>query len=123
MAFLVALLSIIMVLIGAYGLASPGGLVSFTQMWKGQRGVWMGAAIRIAFGVSLWGAAPTSHTPKVFQVFGVISLLSGILLPFIGAERLSQLISWWSRLGSTIIRGWSALAIALGVFFFWSIAT
>jgi len=123
MAFLVALLSIIIVLIGAYGMASPAGLGSFTQLWRGQRGVWVGAAIRIAFGVALWDSAPASRTPRVFATVGVISFVSGIVLPFLGAERLTQIISWWSQRSSTLIRGWSAVAIGLGLCLFWSIAT
>lgn len=122
MAFLVAVFSMIMVFIGSYGIASPAGLVSFVRKWQGQRGVWTGTASRIVFGVALWRSASSSHTPAVLEVLGVISLISGIALPFIGAERLTKLISWWSGQSSTFIRGWSAVAIALGVFLFWSIA-
>jgi len=120
MAFLVATFSTIMVLIGSYGIASPAGLVSFIRRWQGQLGVWMGAAIRIVFGVALWRSASSSRTPVAFEVLGVIALLSGIALPIIGAARLTKLISWWSEQPSTFIRGWSAVAVALGVFLFWA---
>jgi hypothetical protein len=118
MAFLVAAFAVIMVFMGSYGIASPAGLVSFARKWQGQLGVWTGAAIRLVFGVALWGSAPSSRTPTAFEVLGVISLLSGIALPIIGAERVTKLISWWSEQPSTFIRGWSAVGIALGVFLF-----
>ena len=120
MAFLVATFSMIMVLIGSYGIASPAGLVSFTRKWQGQLGIWMGAASRIVFGVALWRSASSSRTPAAFQFLGVISLFSGIALPIIGEVRLAKLISWWSEQPSTFIRGWSVVAVALGVFLFWA---
>ena len=120
MVFLVAAISMIVILVGSYGIASPAGLVSFTRKWQGQLGVWVGAPIRIVFGVALWRTASSSRTPAAFEVLGVISLLSGIALPIIGAERLTKLISWWSEQPATFIRGWSAVAVALGVFLFWA---
>lgn len=123
MGFLVLVFSMIMVVMGTYGITSPAGLVSFTRKWEGQLGLWIGAASRIVFGVALWRSAPSSHTPAALEVFGAIALISGIALPFIGVERLSKIISWWSAQSSTFIRGWSAVAIALGAFLFWSAAT
>jgi len=122
MGFVVVVFSILMVFIGAYGIATPAGLVSFVRKWQGQLGVWTAAAIRIVFGIALWSSAPSSRTPAVFQVLGVISFLSGLALPFIGAEGLARLIAWSSGQSSTFLRGWSAVAIALGVFLAWSSA-
>lgn len=122
MIFLVVVLSILMVAVGAYGMASPDGLVSFARKWQGQRGVWLGALIRIVLGVALWASAPSSHTPTFLEVLGVISLISGIALLWIGAERLTELISWWSGQSSSFRRGWAAMAVALGAFLLWSTA-
>jgi hypothetical protein len=121
MASLVILFSITMILIGAYGIASPGGLASFVRSWEGPLGVWVGSATRILLGVALWSAAPSSRAPAVLKILGVVSLLSGIALPFIGASRLTRLISWWSGKSPTFHRGWSAAAVAVGAFLFWSI--
>jgi hypothetical protein len=122
MTFLVVLFSMTMVLIGAYGIASPAGLVLFLRRWQGQLGIWVGTASRVIFGVALWSAAPSSRAPAVLEVLGAISLFSGVALPFIGASRLTKLISWWSERSPTFHRGWSAAAIAVGAFLFWSIA-
>jgi len=122
MALLVVMLATIMVGIGTYGVASPPGVVSLARKWQGQFGVWIGAGSRILFGIALWRAAPSSRTPAVFELLGAISLLSGVALPFIGAERLSRIIAWWSRQPASFIRGWSAVGLALGLFLFWSVA-
>jgi hypothetical protein len=120
MASLVAIFSVMTVFVGLLGIASPARLVSFIQVWKGQLGVWTGAAIRVLFGVALWRSAPSSQTPGVFQFLGVTSFLSGVALPILGAERVAKLISWWSELPAGFIRAWSAAAIALGLFLLWS---
>ena len=122
MAFLVLIFATIMVGIGAYGIASPPGVVSFARIWQGQLGVWIGAGSRVLFGIASWSAAPASRTPGVLEVLGAISLLSGIALPFIGAERLSRIIAWGSRQPSSFIRGWSSVGLAFGLFLFWSVA-
>jgi len=121
MTFLVVLFALTMVSIGGYGIASPAGLVAFVRRWQGQPGVWIGAAVRVVFGFALWSAGPSSRTPALFAVLGVISLVSGIALPFIGAARLAQLISWWSGRSTTFLRTWSAAASAVGVLLLWSI--
>ena len=122
MAFLVEVFAMLMVFIGLYGIGSPAGLASFVRKWQGQPGIWIGAVSRILFGVALWSSAASSHTPAVFKVLGVISLIAGIALPFIGAEGLNKLISWWSGRSSIFIRGWSAVAMAFGGFLFWATA-
>jgi hypothetical protein len=120
MIFLVMLLALTMVSIGGYGIASPAGLVAFVRRWQGQPGVWIGAAVRIVFGFALWSAGPSSRTPAVFAVLGVISVVSGIALPLLGAERLTQLVSWWSSRSSTFHRTWSAAALVVGMLLLWS---
>jgi hypothetical protein len=121
MAFLVLIFATIMMGIGTYGIASPPGVVSFARRWQGQVGVWVAAGSRILLGIALWSAAPSSRTPGVFEVLGAISLLSGIALPFIGAERLSRIIAWWSGQPSSLIRGWCSVGLAAGLFLFWSV--
>jgi hypothetical protein len=123
MTFLVVLFAVIMVSIGGYGIASPEGLVAFVRRFEGQPGVWIGAAVRIVFGFALWRAGPSSRTPAVLGVLGMISLVSGIALPFIGAERLTRLVAWWSGRSAVFLRTWSAAAIAVGILLFWSTTT
>jgi hypothetical protein len=123
MTFIVVLFALIMISIGGYGIASPEGLVSFVRRFEGQPGVWIGAAARIVFGFALWSAGPSSRTPTVLAVLGAISVVSGIALPFIGAERLTRLVSWWSGRSAIFLRTWSAAAIAVGILLFWSTTT
>src|SRR5215472_2309868 len=123
MTFLVVLFALIMISIGGYGIASPEGLVSFVRRFERQPGVWIGAAARIVFGFALWSAGPSSRTPTVLAVLGAISVVSGIALPFIGAERLTRLVSWWSGRSATFLRAWSAAAIAVGILLLWSTTT
>lgn len=121
MTVIVAAISIFVVGMGVFGLASPTGLAAFVLRWRSKAGLWTASIGRFLFGVVLWLVAPTSRAPVLLQVLAVLSLVSALVLPLIGVSRFESILSWWSRQSSAFIRSWSALAVALGVFLLWSV--
>jgi len=107
---------------GVFGLTSPAGMISFVSNWQSKSGLWAASAIRLAFGVSLWGAAAASRFPAVFKLLSVVSVLSAFSLPLIGVSRFKSLLAWWSRQSPAFVRVWSAAAMLMGVFLLWSVA-
>lgn len=121
MGFAVASFSLAVIVIGALGLARPDALMSFVRRFQTPVGIWMAAVLRVAFGIALWLAAPSSRTPAVLQILGVVSVLSGIALPLLGLSRFGAIVSWWERRSTSLQRVWSAVALAFGVFLLWAV--
>src|SRR5687767_14559552 len=106
---------------GFVGLLVPSKLAALVTAWVGWPAVWLGALLRIAFGVALWSHAPESRIPLVLRILGALSMTSGILLPAVGPSRLAVFVRWWSQQPQGFIRAWSGLAAAVGGLLLWAV--
>ncbi len=112
---LVGLAGLGLVVIAVLFLISPDrarGLLTLTK-----RRWWMNAAFlfRIVVGLVLIAGAPETGLPTLVLVLGVISLLSGLLAPLLGYDRLLAFVDWWAARPAGLIRVWALLALALGL--------
>jgi len=121
MGFVVSGFALAILLVGVLGLASPEALMSFVRRWQTPSGIWAAAGFRIAFGVALWLAAPSSRVPVALQLLGAVSALSGIALPLLGLARFAAILSWWERRSVGFRRAWAGAACAFGGFLLWSV--
>ena len=115
MTFVALVLSIAIAALGALGLAAPERLLATVERFITPQGLAFAAGIRLVLGGALWLAAPESRAPDLLRVLGAITVIAGIATPFVGVERARRLFDWWSGLGPFALRGWSILAIALGI--------
>ena len=122
MVFLAIVLSVLIVGFGLWGIISPATLMAFLSRWQTRGGLWTGAAFRLIFGLALWFAAPLSRFPTTLQVVGVIFVVAGIAMPFIGLARFKSMVAWWLNKPPSFSRVWSVVTLALGVFFVWAVA-
>lgn len=121
MVFLAMALSILIVGFGVWGIISPATLLAFLSRWQTHGGLWTGAGFRLIFGLALWFAAPLSRFPTTLQVVGVIFVVAGIAMPFIGLARFTSMVTWWLNKPPSFIRVWAAATLVLGVFFVWAV--
>ena len=107
--------------VGALGLASPDALISFVRRWETPLGIWLAATIRVAFGIALWLAAPSSRVPPILQILAAIAVMAGLTLPLLGLSRFAAILSWWQRRSVRFRRAWAGVACAFGGFLLWSL--
>ena len=112
---IVVALALLILGIGLVGVVAPGRLVAFTRFWQNPGALWLAAGIRVVLGVALYLVAPDTRAPLAFQAFGMLVVLAGVALPFLGRERIGRLIDWWAALPEAVIRGWALLVLLLGV--------
>ena len=121
MVFLAMALSVLIAGFGVWGIISPATLLTFLSRWQTREGLWTGAILRLIFGLALWFAAPLSRFPTTLQVVGVISVVAGIAVPFIGLARFKSMVAWWLNKPPSFTRIWAVATLALGVFFVWAV--
>ena len=121
MVFPALALSVLLIGFGLWGILSPATLLAFLSRWQTRGGLWTGAALRLIFGLALWSAAPLSRFPTTLQVVGVIFVVAGIAMPFIGLARFKSMVAWWLDKPPSFTRLWAVATLALGVFFVWSV--
>lgn len=119
--YIVVAVSLIAAGAGAFGFASPAGMIRFVLTWQSKSGLWAASAIRLAFGIALWAAAAGSRFPATLKVLGVLSVASSVALPLMGVSRFKSILAWWSRQTPVFMRIWSAAAVLMGLFLIWSV--
>lgn len=72
----------------------PDQLLSVVD-WESQRGLYIAAGIRIAAGLLLLTAAPSTRYPKGLRIFGGLVLLVGLGLLFFPIDSWAGLIGWF----------------------------
>lgn len=78
---------------------------------------WLNVAmlVRLLIGVVMIAAAPATRLPRFVLVAGIITLLSGLIAPLLGHDRLIRMAEWWATRPDGLVRLWGILALALGL--------
>jgi len=121
MTYLAIGISVLIVGLGALGVASPERLISILRRYETPGGLRVSAVVRVALGVALFLAAPTSRAPDLIRLFGVISVAAGLMIPCLGLARIRKLVDWWSRLPTLAFRAWAMIALAFGLYLVWAL--
>jgi hypothetical protein len=116
-------LSVFVAGFGALGVLLPTGFLSLLRRFESSTGLYVAAAFRIALGISLIYSAHTSHTPEVIRIVGIVILLAGLALPFIGVDRVRTVIEWLSSRGPLAVRIWAGVTLAFGLFLIYAVVT
>ena len=82
------------VLLGLSVAVSPERMISAAD-WESRQGLFVAAAIRVAVGLVLLLAAPTSRYPTMFRVMGTIALIVGLVMPLTPIEIFAEYMRWW----------------------------
>jgi len=80
-----------------------------------QNWLYIAVAIRVVVGVLFLLAAPYSNAPVFIGALGLLFIIAGIALLFIGRERLKQIADWFLGQPDSMLR---VLACAIVVFGF-----
>lgn len=122
MVIALAIFSLVIVLLSAYGVFHPSNLTSYVRGFMTDLGLWVAVVARLILALLLWFSAPLSHTPVTFQVLATIALVAAIALPTIGTQRILKLLDWVASWRQLAIRLWCLLGVAFGGFLLWSIS-
>jgi hypothetical protein len=102
--------------LGCVGLLAPSLLVDFGNSLLTETGLYIVAAVRVAFGLLLLFAARLSRMPRTLRAIGVVITIAGLLTPLFGVERSAAMFNWFSGQGPGLVRVVAVFALALGGF-------
>ena len=87
MRWLAVVIGLVITAIGILGMAAPTILLDAARFSITPLGLYVVAAIRIAFGLALVLVARVSRAPRILRVLGAFIIVAGIITPFFGIER------------------------------------
>ena len=116
----VKIVGIVFVFIGIVYLLKPSVLKSFVEFFKKGKRIYFVGLIRFVLAVIFLLAANQCKTSWVIIVFGILFMISGLLVFMLGAKRLKSILEWWQRQSSLLLRFMGLIALAVGAVIIYS---
>ena len=122
MAILIVFIGIFLVFVGLAVLIVPQSMRQTLKVFLDRKWVPAASIIRIVLGLVCIFGADETRLPTFVLGFGVLVLIAGIAIPFIGFDRIERLVDFWIRRSNTVLRVWSVAVIGLGGVLVWAAA-
>ena len=120
MIFAVLALGVVIGAIGAAGMVSPGRLMGTANRFQTRTSLYAVVVIRVAAGVLLVLASPESRAPAYLWYLGIFAIFAGVVVAFIGHERLRGLVRWATELDVSLLRAFCFVTVAFGLSLVWA---
>jgi hypothetical protein len=104
----------LILLLGLLGIASPHSLVNGVLGMSSATRFCVTVIVRIVVGIIFLFAARRCRVAWLVYLFGVIILLSGLVLLFLGAGRLDEIINWFAARSDLGLRSAYVLDVIIG---------
>jgi hypothetical protein len=106
----------LVLLTGVTAGVAPDFVLSLRSLVASQLGLLIIAVLRVAIGIVMIMAAPTSRAPRALQAAGAIVMLAGMATPLFGVERTRAVLAWEAAQGPALIRMVGAVVLMIGGF-------
>ena len=114
MNIIVVIVGWLILLLGLLGIASPHSLVNAVLGMSSATRFYVTVIVRIVAGIIFLFAARRCRVAWLVYLFGVIILLSGIVLLFLGAGRLDGIVNWFAARSDAGLRSAYGVDVIIG---------
>jgi len=113
-------LGIVFALVGIVYLLRPDIMKWLMEFFKQGRRMYFAALIRLILAVVFLLAARECDITWVIVVFGILFLISGLLVFVIPLEKIKAYIGWWQKKSPLLLRLMALIALAIGAIIIYS---
>ena len=111
------LVAVFTIAVGVVGLVSPeGGTTLRRQYFATSLGIYAAGILRLAMGLVVILAAPTSRAPRTLRSIGTLMCMQALSMTILGPERARAVLEWETIEGTALLRVGAAVALAAGTF-------
>lgn len=107
-------LGIVFVLIGIAYLLKPDILKKLMTFFKKGKRIYIAGLIRFTLAVIFLLAATQCRKPKIVGAFGILFLLSGVLIFVLGPETIRRIFEWYEKQSTLMFRIIASVVIVVG---------
>jgi len=108
-------LGILFTLIGIAYLLRPDIIKKLMEFFKKGGRVYIAALVRFALAVVFFVGARECRYSWVIFIFGILFLLSGLLIFILGPDKIRRMLDWYGKQPTLIFRIIALIVIAVGV--------
>jgi len=120
MNIVVRIIGIIFIIVGLVFILQPNIMKSMLNFFKQGRRLYFAGLIRFALAVVFLLAARECGITWVIAAFGILFLISGLLIFMLGLDRLKSIIEWWQRQPFLLLRVIALLTLLFGAIIIYS---
>ena len=113
-------LGILIALIGIIYFLRPDVMKWLMEFFKQGKRIYFAGLIRFALAVVFLVAARECKHPWVIFAFGILFIISGLLIFILGLEKLKSIIDWYQKQSVLLLRVVAVIALAIGAVIIYS---
>ena len=114
MDIVIKIIGIAFILLAIVYLLKPDVMKWLMEFFKKGKRIYLVGLIRFVLAVIFLLAANQCKIPWLIIAFGILFMLSGLLVFTLGSERLKSILDWWQRQSFLLLRVMSIIALAFG---------
>lgn len=111
---IVKIVGIVFVFVGVVYLIKPNVMKNIMEFFKQGKRLYFAGLIRFTLAIVFLLAARECDITWVIATFGVLFIISGLLIFVLGLERLKSMIDWWQKQSFLLLRVIALITLALG---------
>jgi hypothetical protein len=119
----IVIIGITIACLGIIGVVAPSLLLDLGISLLTENGLYVVAALRVAFGLLLLFGARLSRMPQTLRVIGVVIIIAGFVAPLFGVERSAAVLDSIASHGPLFVRVAAMIAIAFGAFVVYAVTS
>jgi uncharacterized protein YjeT (DUF2065 family) len=120
MNLVVKIIGIVFVFITIVYFLKPDIMKSLMEFFKQGRRIYFAALLRLVLAVVFLLAAGQCRYFWVIFAFGVLFIISGLLIFILGSERVKSYINWWQKQPLVLLRVMALIGLGLGALIIYS---
>ena len=114
MVMVVRILGVAIIVLGLVFIVKPLVLRAYLTFWREKKRIRFGAAIAGVVGIVLLVAAPQCRWTWLIIVFGIWSLIKGVLLLVLSQQKINAYLDWWLNRPTKVLGPLGLLAMVFG---------
>ena len=120
MDILVKIVGVVIITAAIVYLLKPGVMKWLMEFFKQGKRIYFAGLIRLVLAVVFLLAATQCSRPKVIAGFGILFLISGLLIFMLGLEKLKAILDWYQKKTDLFLRVIALIALAIGAVIIYS---
>jgi len=115
MDWVIKVIGIVFVLIAILYFLKPEIMKGLMHFFKSGNRMYFAGLIRFVLAIVFLLAARDCRSFRVIFAFGILFLISGLLIFVLGPKRLRVMLEWWEKQSTVFLRVLALVTLAVGV--------
>jgi uncharacterized protein YjeT (DUF2065 family) len=120
MNLVIKIIGIVFVFITILYFLKPDIMKSLMEFFKQGRRIYFAALLRLVLAVVFLLAARQCRQFWVIFAFGILFIISGLLIFILGLEKVKSYINWWQKQPVMLLRVMAVVGLAIGAIIIYS---